>query len=328
MHVGWAVGEVEAEGLLLERAPVEDALDGGDGHLDLVAVRLTRGEALHPHTRDEEKAGQRVVMRTDEAQYLEADAGDDRNQDDTAEETHPDGVDADHHEEKDGDQHDIDDEAGAAALVLLAGGGDIVHRQWEAMLDTVDALVLGTVVLEGTRDVRRAGNHFDINDKEQHTDHTLDEAEQRFVWQQRLQEAGDPGRENHEEEHRDHEGKDHNDRFEHRLELIAEGTVQPGLKLRRLLLRILRVILEEGRAEGEAAHAEHHGIHEGEDAADQRCLQERMLICHGEVRILHHRDGAIRLPDPHGIALAVPHHHPLDDGLSADATVDLGLRGR
>ena len=327
MHVGWAVGEVEAEGLLLERAPVEDALNGGDGHLDLVAVRLTRGEALHPHTRDEEKAGQRVVMRADEAQHLEADAGDDRNQDDTAEETHPDGFDADHHEEKDGDQHDIDDEAGAAALVLLAGGGDIVHRQRKAMLDTVDALVLGTVVLEGTRDVRRAGNHFNIDDKEQHTDHALDEAEQRFMWQQRLQEAGDPGRKNHEEEHRDHEGKDHNDRFEHRLELIAEGPIQPGFELRRLLLGILRVILEEGRAEGEAAHAEHHGIHEGEDAADQRCLQERMLIRHGEVAILHHRDGTIRLPDPHGIALAVPHHHPLDDGLTTDATVDLGLRG-
>ena len=196
------------------------------------------------------------------------------------------------------------------------------------MLDTVDALVLGAVVLEGTRDVRRAGNHFDIDDKEQHTDHALDEPEQRFVRQQRLQEAGDPGWEDHEEEHRDHEGKDHNDRFEHRLELIAEGPVQPGLELRRLLLRILRVILEEGRAEGEAAHAEHHGIHEREDAADQRCLQEGMLIRHGDVCILHHRDGAIRLPDPHGIALAVPHHHPLDDGLTTDATVDLRLRER
>lgn len=325
MHVGWAVGEVEAEGLLLESTPVEDALDGGDGHLDFVAVRFARGEALHPHTRDEEKSGQRVIMCADEAQYLEADAGDDRNQDDPAEEAHPEGVDADHHEQQDGDQHDINDEAGATALVLLAGGGDIIHRQREAVLDTVDALMLRTVVLEGTRDVRRAGDYFNIDDKEQHTNHALDEAEQRCMRQHRFQEAGDPGRKDHEEEHRDHEGKDHNDRFEHRLELVPEGTVQPGLKLRRLLLRILRVILEEGRTEGEAAHAEHHGIHEGKDAADQRCLQEGMLIRHGDVRVLHHRDGAIRLPDPHGIALAVPHHHPLDDGLTTDATVDLGV---
>lgn len=325
VHVGWAVGEVEAEGLLLESAPVEDALDGGDGHLDFVAVRFARGEALHPHTRDEEKSGQRVIMRADEAQHLEADAGDDRNQDDPAEEAHPEGVDADHHEQQDGDQHDIDDEAGATALVLLAGGGDIIHRQREAVLDTVDALMLRTVVLEGTRDVRRAGDHFNIDDKEQHTNHALDETEQRCMRQQRLQEAGDPGRKDHEEEHRDHEGKDHDDRFEHRLELIAEGTVQPGLEFRRLLFRLLRIILEEGRTEGEAAHAEHHGIHERKDAADQRCLQEGMLIRHGDVRILHHRDGAIRLPDPYRIALAVPHHHPLDDGLTTDATVDLGV---
>ena len=146
--------------------------------------------------------------------------------------------------------------------------------------------------------------------------------------QHRLQEAGDPGREDHEEEHRDHEGKDHDDRLEHRFELISEGPVQPGLELRRLLLRLLRVILEEGCTEGEAAHAEHHGIHEGEHAADQRCLQEGMLIRHGDVRILHHRDGTIRLPHAHRIALAVSHHHPLDDGLTTDAAVDLGLRGR
>ena len=328
MHVGWAVGEVKAEGLLLERAPVEDALDGGDGHLDLIAVRFARGEALHPHTRDKEKSGQRVIMRADEAQHLEADAGDDRNQDDTAEEAHPEGIYTDHHEQQDGDQHDIDDEAGATALVLLAGGGDIVHRQREAMLDTVDALMLRTVVLEGTRDVRRTGDHFNIDDKEQHTNHALDEAEQRCMRQHRLQEAGDPGRKDHEEEHRDHEGKDHDDRFEHRLELIAEGTVHPGLEFRRLLLRLLRIILEEGCTEGEAAHAEHHGIHEGKDTTDQRSLQKRMLVRHGDVRILHHGDGAIRLPDAHRIALAVSHHHPLDDRLTTDAAVDLGLRRR
>ena len=264
-------------------------------------------------------------MRADEAQYLEADAGDDRNQDDTAEEAHPEGVDADHHEQQDGDQHDIDDKAGAAALVLLAGDGDIIHRQREAVLDTVDALVLGAVVLEGTRDVRRTGDHFNIDDKEQHTNHALDEAEQRCMREHRLQEAGDPSREDHEEKHRNHEGKDHDDRFEHRLELISEGPVQPGLELRRLLLGILRVILEEGCTEGEAAHAEHHGIHEGKDTTDQRCLQKRMLIRHGDVRVLHHRDGAIRLPDTHRIALAVSHHHPLDDRLSTDAAVDLGV---
>ena len=112
------------------------------------------------------------------------------------------------------------------------------------MLNTVDALMLRTVVHKGAADVFHPGNQFDIRNKNSNADNALQDCHNDVGMDDLLAGVCDQQRQDHENADGHDNGKYHNNRHKHLLHLFSEDFVHPEFQLTRF--RILIILKEAG----------------------------------------------------------------------------------
>ena len=146
-----------------------------------------------------------------EADDLVAHAGDERDEDDAAEDEQVPGRAAHGREHEDRDhQHDEQERRAAAqvqGLVLL----DVGHGELFSVLQRVDAHVLRAVVLEHAAQVLDLGDDGEVGEEDADAHEALDHPEQEALAEPALQQAGEEQRGDEEEADGEGEGDDERD---------------------------------------------------------------------------------------------------------------------
>ena len=141
-----------------------------------------------------------------ELEDLVADRGDDRDEQQAADDHHDRRLPADQRERDDREQDHDDEELGAAALVGGRVLADLVDGQRVAGLEGVDRHVLGAVVLEDAADVRRARDEHQVAEEDRDPDEALDEVLDEPVLDVGGRDAGDEQRQQEEDRRRRRRG--------------------------------------------------------------------------------------------------------------------------
>ena len=150
---------------------LEGLLHRDDRDLDHVVGRLLGRDHLDEDARVHEHLDDRVLpVPRAELEDLVADRGDDRDQQDPADDHDERLLPADEAEREDRQEDDDDEELRAAALVGGRVLADLVDGQRVAGLEGVDRHVLGAVVLEHAPDVRRPGDQQQVAEEDRDPD--------------------------------------------------------------------------------------------------------------------------------------------------------------
>ena len=178
----------------------------------------------------------------------------------------------------------------------------ILHRQRQPVFNTVNALVLRTVVHKSPLDILHPGNQQHIQNKDSNPHKSFDygahTVRRDVFFQQRRQEV----REHHEDSHCQYKGKCH--RHPHQQAFLL------FLLLGFLLCHLLPFfLLEKTGGIGQRLHPENHGIDKIKDTPDERNLSQLLpSVDNALIRLLAYKDFSVRLTDCHGIIILMLHH--------------------
>ena len=212
------------------------------------------------------------------------------------------------HEDRD-HQHDEQERRPAAqvqGLVLL----DVGHRELLAVLERVDAHVLGAVVLEHAAQVLDLGDDGEVGEEDADAHEALDHPEQEALAEPALHEAGEEQRRDEEQADGEGEGDDERD---------------ADLLLAQLLLLLAQRLVGRDR---ERADADGERLDQGDDAAQDRQLEDRVALHPAHERPVVEADGLVRTAHGERPPVDAAHHDALDDGLPADLRATRGQGGQ
>ena len=172
------------------------------------------------------------------------------------------------------DEHDQQERRPAAQVqgAVLADG---VGRQRVAVLEGVDAHVLGAVVLEHAAQVGELGDDDDVADEDRHPDDALDEPEEEALAEPVVEQTGEEERGEEEQGDREREGDHERD---------------ADLLLAELLLLLAERLVGRHR---QGADADGERLDERDDAAHDGQLEDRVAHHPGDEREVVHADGRV-----------------------------------
>ncbi len=185
---------------------------------------------------------------------------------------------------------------------------DRVGRQRVAVLEGVDAHVLGAVVLEHAAQVRELGDDDDVGDEDRDPDDALDEPEEEALAEPVVEQAGEEQRREEEEGDGEPEGDDERD---------------ADLLLAELLLLLAERLVGRHR---QGAHADDERLDERHDAADDGQLEDGVADHPGDEREVVQADGLVGAAYGERPVVHAAHHDALDHGLAADLGLARGER--
>src|SRR5665647_2797127 len=280
---------------------LDDLLERRDGDLDLGVVRLLRGHPLQGEAgRHGDAHEDAALVAAGELDDLVADAGDERHEHDAAEDEPVPRRPLHDREHEDADDHDDEQEGGAAAqvqgLVLL----DVADGELLAVLERVDAHVLGAVVLEDTAQVLDLRDDGEVGEEDADAHEAFDDPESPAGAEPAAELAGEQQR--REEKQADGEGQGDEERDADLL--LAE----------RLFFFAQRLV---GRHR-EGAQPDHQRLDERDHAADDRRLEDRIALHPADQGELVDADGVVGAAHGERPVVDAAHHDALDDGLAAD----------
>src|SRR6266568_5021717 len=249
------------------------AFESADRDGGLIVRRALGGDALEPEAGRGHGGEDRTAAFGGEANQLVADAGDDRQERDSAEQFGHKTIERNDGVEQDGHDHDDEQEAGAAARVPgheLLGVG---HGHGLARFEIEDDAMLGAVEFKDAADVFHEREAVHEAEENQHADHAVGEIE-RDAAAERGIDAFEPGGHVqgnelvHENEHRQRED-----------EIGGEHPLGDFLGFLALFLFVLLDFVERDvGGEFEGFHAERHGLVESADAAEDGVLEDLVGI--------------------------------------------------
>ena len=184
----------------------------------------------------------------------------------------------------------------------------IVHGQILVCLERVDRLVFRSVILEHAANLLHVGDGDDVCEEENRSDHTVDGVVGEVGHRRHPvmpDEIRDAERRENEDAHADEQGQDHRPR--HR-------------RARHLLFALLILRGHTGRIV-QRADAENERLDENDGTADDRELQEGILLRDGDQPVLADGHAAIGLADGDRVAGQRAHHDALEDRLTSDQHV-------
>src|SRR5687768_4901327 len=177
-----------------------------------------------------------------------------------------------------------------------------------ARFEVENYFMLGAMILEDPTDIFPPGNQIEEAEKDSDADYAVNYVDRDFSLQCRNVVAGHTCQiKRYELIEKNKEGK-------------GEQQVQthdPGRNLLGLLLALAVVESGIGR-KPEGFHAQPHRLSESAHAAQNRELENRVLLGNARERALFDGHFAIRLADRNAVAMRRPHHDALHDGLAAD----------
>ena len=194
---------------------------------------------------------------------------------------------------------------------------NIVHGKRPSLFNTIDTLVLCTVILVKPVNILHQADSHNINEKDQNSDHTLDNCQKGSIPHILCEKGRQKIRQKNEntdcKSHRDHRGNSH----QNTLALSAGHFIQCLVKLR--LSGFL--ILVKGCRIVECLHAKPKGINKIKHTSDKRNLRDLFPL---ETSLKYtdvHFDLSIRFTDCHCVVILVLHHDTFQNSLTTDSTV-------
>ena len=207
-------------------------------------------------------------------------------------------------------------EAGAAAGMVLGLGPYVFHCQLQALLIAKNRLMLRAMVGKYPPDILHPGYQHQIPHKQTNSQQSICQVPQQHAACPQLHKAGQKSGQQHKKAHRKSHS-DHHRKGDHQLLhfFIAQLPVQPLLKPGGLLhAGFLRVVV--GR-EHQGLDALDHAVQERHAAPDQGQAQNRVLIP-DELELLLPDHQPLGPTDHNGLLLRPPHQNSLDQRLSTN----------
>src|SRR5450631_715682 len=286
-------------------------IQGTDGNLQLGVVRLAGGQTLQRQAGGDDQLDQRVgIILGAPPEKLIGDAGYQRQQYDARtglEDERPEL--GDHRKDRDADQHDDQQKAGAAARMQTAVTAHVFDRQFHSGLEGKDRFMFGSVVLEHPADVFHTRDAPDVEQEDDHADYAVHQVENDIVVaDDRDHQLGQVEREQKKQGDAEAEGHSHS---------AGHG---PGGQLSARFFSLFILLFFRHSLVGreiERLDADDQRTEESHRTTQDRQFHDRITLGKRHNQFSAHHDLAVGATYGDGHGARRPHHDSFDNSLPA-----------
>ena len=278
-------------------------------------VRLSGGQLLYVQARQAQHLYNRAAAPSRPSQQFVGQTCDNRQHGDSA--YHADNHIGPSHKRvhQHRDNHNEYQEAGSAARMYSVEGLCILRRQFQPLFETVDGLMLRTMILEYRLDVRHFGDQHHVEHENQHAGNPFYQILQQDAVCYIRQPAHSQGRQDHKQAHTHGDGQNHGQDHENLPGLfLAQLFFYPDVEFILFISFRIEFFQLVGGVHEHLGTLHQRG-HEIDHAADQRNLTPLAAL---RAWFCLHVNPAVRQAEADGSSLRAAHHDPFNYGLAAD----------